>query len=97
MYKNVRKHCASSHRQIHSRVNAQRGVLGGEGAPRRLHHHRVPSADVAVDDELVVEATLCAGVVGLAHGQKVGREAAGHHLAGVDEDVSGEKTERKHT
>lgn len=61
----------SPHRQINRRVNAQGGVLGGERAAGVLHHSRVPSADVAVDDELVVEATLGAGVVGLAHRQEV--------------------------
>lgn len=45
----------------------------------------------------MAEATLAAGVVGLAHRQEVGREASGHHLASVDKDVCGEQSEGKHT
>ena len=87
----------SSHRQVNSRVNTQRSVLGWERPARVLHNNRVPGADVAVDDKLVIKATLCAGVVGLADRQEVGREASRHHLARVDEDVCGKQTECKHT
>lgn len=89
--------CRTSHRDVDSRVDAERGVLGGEGAASVVHHHRVAGADVSVGDELVVEATLAAGVVGLAHRQKVGRQASGHHLASVDKDVCGEQSESKNT
>lgn len=58
----------SSHRQVHSRVHAQRSVLGWERPASTLHDSGVPGADVAVDDELVIEAALGAGVVGLADG-----------------------------
>lgn len=91
----VHVHC--SHRQVNSWVNTQRGILGWERAAGVLHHDGVPGADVAVDDELMIKATLCASVVGLADRQEVGRETARHHLARVDEDVCGKQTERKHT
>lgn len=87
----------SPHRQINSRVDTQRSVLGWERPARVLHDDGVPRADVAVDDKLVIEATLGAGVVGLADGQEVGRETSRHHLARVDEDVCREQAECKHT
>ena len=86
-----------SHRQVNSRVNTQRSVLGWERPASAFHNNGVPGADVAVDDELVIKTTLCAGVVGLADGQEVGRETSRHHLARVDEDVRGKQTECEHT
>lgn len=86
-----------AHRQVNSGVYTQRSVLGWERPASVLHNNGVPGAEVAVDDELVIKAALGAGVVGLADGQEVGREASGHHLARVDEDVCGKQTERKHT
>lgn len=87
----------SPHRQINSRVDTQRSVLGWERPARVLHDDGAPRADVAVDNKLVIEATLGAGVVGLADGQEVGREASRHHLARVDEDVCRKQAECKHT
>lgn len=87
----------SSHRQVNSRVNAQRSVLRWERPPSLLHNHVVPGADVAVDDKLVIKATLGASVVGFANRQEVGRETSSHHLACIDEDVCSKQTECKHT
>lgn len=90
-------HVHSSHRQVNSRVNTQRCVLGWERPACVLHNNGVPGADVAIDDKLVIKTTLGAGVVGLADRQEVGRETPRHHLARVDEDVCGKQTESKHT
>lgn len=92
-----RAHIHSSHRQVNSRVNTQRSVLGRERPASVLHDDGAPGADVSVDDKLVVKAALGAGVVGLADRQEVGRETSRHHLARVDEDVCGKQAERKHT
>lgn len=79
----------SSYRQVNSRVNTQRSVLGWKRPACVLHDNGVPGADVATDDKLVVKTTLSAGIVGLADRQEVGRETSRHHLACVDEDVCG--------
>ena len=86
-----------SHCQINSRVNAERSVLGWERPAGIFHDNRVPGADVAIDDKLMIEATLCACVVWFTDRQEVGRETSRHHLARVDEDVCGKQTECKHT
>lgn len=82
---------------IDGRVNAEWCVFGREGSPGSLHHHPVPSADVAVGDELVVEAALCACVIRLADVEEVGRQAARHHLPGVYKDVRRKQAKSKHT
>lgn len=85
------------HGDIDGRVHTQRGLFGREGASSPLHHPLVASADVAVGDELVVEAALGARVVWLAHAEEVGRQVARDDLAGIDEDVRGEQAKSKNT
>lgn len=62
----------SSHRQINCGINTQGSVLGWERPACVLYNNRVPGADVAVDNKLVIKTTLCASVVGLADRQEVG-------------------------
>lgn len=82
---------------VDGRVDTERRVFGWEGPPGSLHHHLVPSADVSIGDELVVEATIHPGVIWLADAQEIRRQIASRYLAGVDKDVGGEQAKREDT
>lgn len=85
-----------SYSDIDGRVDAKWGVFGREGSPGSLHHHPVPCADVAIGDELVVEAALCACVIGLTDGEEIRCQAARHHLPSVHKDVCRKQAKREH-
>ncbi len=57
----------------------------------------VPSADVSIGDELVIEVTIHAGVIWLADAQEIRRQIASRYLAGIDKDVGGEQAKREDT
>lgn len=91
-----RLHTKVSYSDIDGGVDTERGIFGWEWPPGSLHHHLVPSADVAIGDELVVGVTIHPCVIWLADAQKVWGQIASHYLASIDKDVGGKQAECKH-
>lgn len=90
-------HTAVPYSNVDGGVDTERRVFGWEGPPGSLHHHLVPSADVSIGDELVIEVTIHPGVIWLADAQEIRRQIASRYLAGVDKDVGGEQAKREDT
>jgi len=84
---------AWSYHSVDGGVNAERGVLGGEGLPGGRDQQGVPRARPPLRDVLHGRLAAQRRVVGLARRQEVGRLVSRHHLARVGEDGGGEEAE----
>lgn len=72
-------------------------MFGWKGSPGLFNHLHIPSADVAIADELVVGPTVISSVVGFTHSQEVWSQVPSHNLASIYKYVSGKKSKCKHS
>lgn len=72
-------------------------MFGWKGSPCLFNHLHIPSADVAVVDELMVGPTVVSSVVGFTYSQEVGSQVPSHNLASVYKYVRGKKSKCKHS